>query len=78
MGDRFTRTQGLTLTFDHRYVVNAGNVLRLFAETAHLECAADRWIVHSHEMTALAYRKRARDSLSIAYVCTPVYAILPA
>eukprot|EP00966_Prymnesium_polylepis_P157389 3637407-Prymnesium_polylepis.1 len=26
--------------------------------------------MHSHRMTALANRKRAWDSLSIAYVCT--------
>ena len=62
-----------TPDFDLRCVVNAGNVLRLFAKTAHLECAADRLIMHLHRMTTLAYRKRARDSLSIAYVCTPVY-----
>ena len=61
-----------TPDFDLRCVVNAGNVLeRLFAKTARLECAAGRWIIHSHRMTALAYRKRTRDSLSIAYVCTP-------
>ena len=76
--DRFTRTQRLTLTFVLRCIVNAGNVLRLFAKTAHLEFAADRWIIHSHRMTALANRERAMDSLSIAYVCTTVYAILPA
>ena len=63
-----------TPDFDLRCVVNAGNVLeRLFAKTARLECAAGRWIINSHRMSALAYRKRARDSLSIAYVCTPVY-----
>ena len=45
-----------TPDFDLRCVVNAGNVLRLFAKTAHLECAADRWIMHSHRMTTLAYR----------------------
>ena len=73
--DRFTRTQRLTLTFVLRCIVNAGNVLRLFAKTAHLKFAADRWIIHSHRMTALANRERAMDSLSIAYVCTTVYAI---
>ena len=61
-----------TPDFDLRCVVNAGNVLeRLFAKTARLECAAGRWIINSHRMSALAYRKRTRDSLSIAYVCTP-------